>query len=300
MVTFKLWRALNRPPPRSPIYLRAFTSRFQHEERRPFHIPLLSQIASLSKNMGVLVLPVVIILFGTPFLILTFYIALLISPVLLPLANTLHGLVHAVSASAEIARERDNKTYDLLCATPLGMLGMHWSYCTGWLYDHSSYRPVLLGLLVIGIISNVFGLTSQVVFGAGEVEPLTILMRALALSAIFILDYAQTIIISSLTVLLVPTRAENQSNTRLWAASLFLLLQIAVYLPTLLLALVALPSAIHLLNLDPATRGFLTPLLYVAFFMALREIVIYGLWRRVEKELSTTRMELDSLTQAAV
>jgi hypothetical protein len=126
------------------------------------------------------------------------------------------------------------------------------------------------------------------------------LVRALALSAIFIIDYAQTIIISSLTALLVPTRAENESNTRLWAASLFLLLQIAVYLPTLLVALVALPASLSLLNVDAATSALITPLVYLAFFALLREAIIVALWQRVKAELSTSPMELDAITHAAV
>jgi len=300
MVTRKLWHAFSKPPPRSPIYLRAFASRLRQKERRPFHVPLLSQLTALSKEMGVLVLPVLLILFGTPFLILTFYIALLISPLLLPLTNTIHGLAHAISASGGIARERDRQTYDVVCATPQGMLGMHWSYCTGWLYDHSSFRIPLLAMLVIGIIANIFGLTSQMIFGADGAPPMTMIVRGLALSAIFVIDYAQTIIVSSLTTLLVPTRAENESNTRLWAASMFLVLQFAVYLPTLLIAVVALPSTFRLLHVDPATGALISPLLYVAFFVALREAIIAGLWRRVETDLSATRVELDAITRAAV
>lgn len=300
MVTRKLWRAVNSPPPRSPIYLRAFASRFHTEERRPFHVPLLRQITAISKDLGVLVLPIVLILFGTPFLILLFYIALLISPLLLPLANTVHGLAHAISASSGIARERDRQTYDVLCATPPGMLGMHWSYCTGWLYDHSSFRTPLLGVLVIGIIANVVGITSQVIFGGDGAPPLTIMVRGLALSAIFIIDYTQTIIVSSLTVLLVPTSGENESNTRLRAAGMFLTLQMCVYLPTLLVAVVALPGTFRLIHVDPATGALISPLLYLAFFVALREIIIVGLWRRVEINLNATRVELDAITQAAV
>jgi hypothetical protein len=246
------------------------------------------------------VLPVVFILIGTPILVLLYYLALTLAPLLLPLANTIYGLSHAYSTSGRIAHEREQQTYDVLCASPPGILGMHWSYCTGWIHYHWLWRYAMIGVLATGIIASVFGLSSQLVFGSAQPLLIITIVRALAIGSIFVIDYAQTLVISSLVTLIVPTYAENESNARLWAVCLFLALQGAVYLPTLLLGLFALPSTFNLLGINPIVSGLLIPLLLIAFFALLREMIIAALWHAAKDQLSTTKVELDAITQAAL
>ena len=103
----------------------------------------------------------------------------------------------------------------------------------------------MLGVLVTGILASVFGLSPQIdLWRRPGFSSWSMVTRALALGVIFVIDYAQTTVLSSLVALIVPTYAENESNARLWAVSLFLMLQLAVYLPTLLLAVMPcqLPS----------------------------------------------------------
>src|SRR5664279_1794770 len=132
MLTWKLWRALNRPPKPSPLYRRAYTRQGPPNSPISFRIPLFS----VFKNMSLVVLPVVLILLGAPILVLLYYLALILAPLLLPVANTIYGLSHVNSASSSIVREREQQTYDVLCTAPAGILGMHWSYCTGWIHYH--------------------------------------------------------------------------------------------------------------------------------------------------------------------
>ena len=296
MLSWKLWRALHRPPQRSPLYRRAYLRQGPPNNLVPIHIPLLGFV----KNVSLVVLPVVLILLGTPILVLLYYLALLLAPLLLPLANTIYGLSHAYSSSGSIAHERDQQTYDVLCASPPGILGMHWSYCTGWIHYHWLYRYAMIGVLATGIIATIFGLSSQMVFGVGQSSPLITIVRALSVASIFVLDYAQTPVVSSLVALIVPTYAENTGNTRLWAVSLFLALQGSVYLPTLLIGLYALPSTFNLMSIDPAVSGLLIPLLLIAFFAFLREMIIMGLWYAAREQLSTTKVELDAITRVAL
>jgi hypothetical protein len=300
MLTLKLWRALKRPPNLTAIYRRAYVRQQHEESTTTIHIPILNFFASIFKNLSMAVLPVVLILFGTPIVMLLFYLALLLSPFLVPLANTIYGLTHAISASGNIAKERERQTYDVICTSPIGVLGVHWSYCTGWLHYHATYRNALVVVVIIGVAASLLGLAAQVVFGVESAPTVISLVRGLALAALFMIDYAQTIVISSLTTLLVPTYAENEGNARVWASSLFLVLQMGVYVPTLLIGMVALPSTFPLLGIAPEVGDLITPLLYVVFFVVLREVVITGLWHRVEEQLSTTRVELDAITRVAV
>ncbi|MEO8396560.1 MAG: hypothetical protein ABI700_26435 [Chloroflexota bacterium] len=296
MLSWKLWRALNRPPQRSPIYRRAYLRQGAQDHEVSIRIPLLG----FFKNVSMVVLPVVLILIGTPILILLYYLALSLAPLLLPFANTIYGLNHAYSTSGRIAHEREQQTYDVLCASPPGILGMHWSYCIGWIHYHWLYRYTMIGVLVTGIIASVFGLSSQMVFGGAQPSLVITLARALAVGGIFVIDYAQTVVLSSLVALLVPTYAENESNAHLWAISLYLALQGAVYLPTLLLGIYALPSTFNLIGINPTVAGVLIPVLVIAFFALLREMIITGLWHAAKDQLSTTKVELDAITKITV
>lgn len=297
MLTWKLWRAINRSPLRSPIYLRALTG---YQARANVQMPVRFLLAGWVRTVMLVILPLILIMLGPPLLFLLYYMALLLAPPLLPIANTLYGLAHVVSAGGRIAGERERRTYDLLCTTPPGMPGLHWSYCMGWIHHHVLYRNVMLGVLSIGIMASAFGLSPRVVFG---VEPVALevgAIRAVALTVIFVIDYAQSVVISSLTILLLPTDTEGTTNARVWLSSLFLALQLGVYLPTLLLGVYALPGAFDLLGVEPKVSGILIPVLLVGFFVALRELVITGLWRAVRQQLTTSPVELDAVTRQAI
>jgi hypothetical protein len=237
---------------------------------------------------------------GPPVLVLLYYLSLLTAPLLLPLANTVYGVAHVISAGGSIAREREQQTYDVLCAAPAGVLGMHWSYCTGWIHAHGFYRYAMLGILSIGIAASVFGLSPQVVFGVEPVPLGVTIIRALALGALFTIDYAQTVVLSSLTILLLPGNTEDRSNARFWVTSLFLALQLGIYLPTLMLGVYGLPILFALVGIDPVAGGVLMPLFLLGFFVALRETIIAVMWRAVHQQLTTSSMELDAITRRAV
>lgn len=296
MLTWKLWRALNRPPVRSPVYRRAFRRQQSTEQIDLTRIPLFGWF----RNAGLVVLPIFVILIGAPGLVLLSYLALLLAPLLLPFANIVYGVLLTTNVSGSIARERELRTYDVLCTAPEGTLGIHWAYCTSWIHFHVIYRSAMLVILFIGIVASLVGLSPQIIFGVGQVPVGVTLVRGLALGAVFVVDYAQTVIISSLLTLLIPAQIENETNVRLWTASLVLVLQLGVYVPTLLLGIYALPNTLQLLGIDPLLSNLLIPLLLVGFFMALRVTIITGMWRAVQQHLTTTAVELDALTRVAV
>lgn len=296
MLTWRLWRALNHPPLFSPLYRRVYQRQSEWEGFDLRRVPLFGWF----RNAGMIILPIFLILVGAPGLVLLSYLALVIAPLLLPVANTVYGIALAASASGRITKEREQRTYDVLCTTPHGTLGMHWSYCMGWIHRHWTFRFALLGILAIGIVASFFGLPPQILFGAGESGFAVATVRALGFGVVFVADYAQTIIVSSLTTLLIPVYAETESNARLWGSSLFLALQLAVYLPTLLIGGIALPRAFNLLQIDPGIGDLLIPVLTVGFFLTARALIITGLWNAVEQQLATTAVELDAVAGLAV
>ncbi len=298
MLSWKLWRALNHPPLRSPLFRRAYARQYPPIESGlpAIRIPF----TGLFRSAGLIVLPVVLILIGAPILALSYYLALSLAVILLPIANTIYGLLHTINASANIARERERQTYDVLCTALPGGLGMHWAYCTGWLHYHVIYRYALLGIVVTGVVASIFGLSSRLIFGAAPVPIIVIVIRTGVLGALFLLDFSQSIVISSLTTLIVPSYAENESNARLFAATIYLALQASVYLSTLLVTIYGLPGLLVLIGFSDDVSAALIPLLMLAFFIALRETLIAALWHAVEQQLSTNTLELDALTRSTV
>ena len=298
ILSWRLWRALNHPPLRSPLFRRAYADQYPPPSSGfpAIRIPFIG----VFRNFSLVILPVVLILLGAPIIALLYYLALSLAVFLLPVANTIYGLAHAINASAGITRERERQTYDVLCAALPGSLGMHWAYCTGWLHYHLAYRYAVVAILVTGIVASVFGLSAQLVFG-GEIVPVGVtVIRALALGTFFIVDFAQSIVVSSLTTLIIPSYAADETNARLYAAGVFLTLQSAVYFSTIMVAGYGLPGVFALFGFSADLSAMLIPLLMLAFFVALRELLITGLWRIVEQQLSTSIMELDAVSGRAL
>ncbi len=100
--------------------------------------------------------------------------------------------------------------------------------------------------------------------------------------------------------MIVPSYAEDETNARFYAAGVFLTLQSAVYLSTLMVAGYGLPGIFALFGFSAELTASLIPLLMLAFFVALRELLITGLWRIVEQQLSTNKLELDAVTGHAL
>ena len=188
----------------------------------------------------------------------------------------------------------------MLCTALPGVIGVHWSYCTSWLHRHVGYRYLLMGMLAIGLVSCVLGLSPQLIFGRYPVSIVINSVRALSLGIIFVLDYAQTIVLSTLITLLIPSYTENESSAQLWSSSLFLALQLGVYFSTLLIGVFALPGFFNLLGVSALAVDLITPPLIALFFAALREMLISSLWNSIQTQLSTNPLELDALTRAAL
>ncbi len=298
ILSWRLWRALNHPPLRSPLFRRAYADQYPPVlgSYPVIRLPFIGVV----RNLGLILLPIVLILLGAPILALLYYLALSLAVILLPVANTIYGLAHTINASAGITRERVRQTYDVLCTALPGSIGMHWAYCTGWLHYHLTFRYAVLGILLTGMVASVFGLSAQLVFGGAPVPVWVTVIRALALATLFVIDFAQSIVVSSLTTLIVPSYAADETNARVIAAGVYLTLQAAVYLSTLLVAGYGLPGLFALFGFSAEVSAALTPPLMLAFFAILRELLISGLWRIVEQQLSTNQLELDAVTGHAL
>ena len=172
------------------------------------------------KNVSLIVLPVVLILIGAPILVLLYYLALLHRAA--AAAARQHDLrLDATPTARAAASPTSANSKPTMCSAPRPP--EFWG-CTGRTAPAGftitgCYRYALLGVLVDwDRRQRVSGCRRSSSLVGAQPSLVVTLIRALALGIFFVIDYAQTTVLSSLTTLIVPTYAENESNARLWAS----------------------------------------------------------------------------------
>ncbi|NDJ59643.1 MAG: hypothetical protein GYB67_00880 [Chloroflexi bacterium] len=310
MLTWQFWLALRRPQTQHPVYRRLFARR--RRTRREIVESLLELPAELPFDLSPLVrsgwrfFRAVALVFVLPAMIVFTYLATVIfimaaslvaifSPLVLPVVNTFFGVSVALDASGKIAEEYDRNTYEVLGASPVGRLGIHWMYVTGTYQQQGTARLGRNGFTIIGIITALVGFTSSFVFTIPAPDLSVEIARAAGLAAFFALDYIQTDVISNLVGMLIPAYLTSQTNTRLIAGGVFIALQATSYLALLLIAFVVLPLLFALLDLNAVVAGIAQPLLALAALYALRAVIIARLWRLIGRELGADARELTAL-----
>lgn len=265
MLTLQLWRALNRSPYSSPLFRWLYPPANSTLSRRRRVIMWLARVIALVVLLPLLAYATVWLLIGAPYLVL--------------LANTLYGLALAIDASGGIARERERNTYDLLCTIPPGALGVHWSYCNGWIYHNWLYGWLALAVALIGGVASVLapllpgGVTVSEIF---NMHPN--LGLSLAVALVFTLDYFQSVVFGGLMAVLAPALTHDKLNARILAGSGFLLAQTASYAAAYTFA-ITLSNTLAAFN-NPALTALL-PLMSAAAFFIFREAIIVALWRSI-------------------
>lgn len=298
MLTWRLWQGLTHSTAIAALYHRLDLRR-TFIERSTFTIPMMNGVAALA----FVLLPVIIIFFGLPFLFATLIRILPYMWLLIPLATTLYCLSECMAVSAKIVREHESGIYDLLIASPHGQFGLHWGYVVKWLQEHQQLRGVLLGFMGVATFALLLGLASTIDQFSGVAvggTRLTIewLVGAVANVASLWVAYVQTIILSSLTAMLAAAYTQQASTARIYAAGVFLSLHIPLYLviSTLsfqiqqgLMGLDSEPSILYVIGIPVLT-------LLIAF--AVRETIITLLWRIVVRTLNANPSELDAITHS--
>src|SRR5690606_23159897 len=107
------------------------------------------------------------------------------------------------------------RTYDVLCVSPPGVLGVHWAYCMAWVTGHRYYRDITGFLLVLGILAALFGLTTRTMFSAMPVYGAAWAVQSLALIAFLCIDFVQAFATTAVVSILIPAYIQQAGNARL-------------------------------------------------------------------------------------
>jgi len=298
MTTWKLWRALQTPPIKHPLFDRVTGKQAIR----------LSRLISMMGPVGITIL------------IATFAVGIWYAPtailptlfnpnVALPLAfllftGTVYGLVWAASISQIIMRMRMQGKYDLLCLSQPSALVINWVICTSYLYRNHSFtriseqRAWITRLLLMIPVAMILPLL--IGFVASEQQTgimlLSTFVHILALAAAFYIDHVQSAVLGSLIGMNVPNHTRSETDSTIMAGLMFLVLQTFSYLAAWGVGFVLLPALYTLAQADGLLIEFSLPLARLMVFYLAREVFISLLWLRLVRQLQATPAELDLLT----
>ena len=139
MFSWKLWRTLQNPPLKHPIFRRATmpTSAYAVKSRRfPVVLALISLLIVIVVS-NLLQINTFVLLVSIPILLIMLAI---VSPFLLPFVIFGFGVYVATRISHVIFMEKQHATYDLLHLPPIPTIRTDWTLATGVLYRGHTFE----------------------------------------------------------------------------------------------------------------------------------------------------------------
>ncbi|MBI5671318.1 MAG: hypothetical protein HZC41_25260 [Chloroflexi bacterium] len=285
MVTLRLWRALNRPPSTHPVFQRTVV------------LPVYSETHYLSWANVIISLVIGLSRYAPTLLFL-------LMPLILLVLGLTYGLDCALRVGSAITREHERDTYSLLSLTPSGPFSAMWALCASALYRNHDFMR-LRDIVRVSISSGVVGavvvaglllvFTSNVFTRFPQPATLTFahLLNFLVILGAVYVEYVQSLALGVLVGMAVATYTASRLDASLWAFGLYLLLQAAVYVLTLLVGFTLLPLLYDRLHLTGDYALTSLSLLRLGIFGAMRELIVTALWRSLLQRLNVTPMELD-------
>ena len=198
--------------------------------------------------------------------------------------------------SSTICREHERGTFDQLCLVPSGALGATWALTAAALHRSDALGWIdmirkLLALMLLIALLTILVTTTLRQDAALLAQFWLLLIEMSALVAGFYADHVQTMVLGSLVAMLTAARLGSSLDARLWAALLFLALQIMTCLATLLTPIVLLPilsSVAAAVDWNLTVSPLLSSLLV---FYGSREVMITLCWQALARQLNTNPSE---------
>ena len=210
MLSLRLWRTIAEADIHDPIFRRVSqiqkpTARSMPRLRRP---RLLWLVASAAIVLTIIMAPQMLALaLVLPISMITLIVA---APLLLPAVVWLAGAFSTGEIISGIYREKNQYTYDLICASTQGKLKASWLFATGILHrdgyfpplrwgSRASLRAGLAALAGLTTFTLLFALSGAVSFG---IEQIRLLALPLLIMAVYFTNRTQTFVVSHIIGLL--------------------------------------------------------------------------------------------------
>ena len=212
--------------------------------------------------------------------------------------NTFYSVIWAARIGSAIAREHEMDTYELISLMPVGALGAGWALSSAHLHRSSLFR--ILRLLMHSIAAALIGAlltTIPVIFTLASGSPASfglflLLEYGVVVAAAFYFDHIQSLTLAYLTGMMTASIAQNRINAQLWSVGAFLLLQMFVYLLTLIIGIMGLQV---LFKNDSLIFSAVMPLAWLAIFYAIREGVIRLIWRLMARQFNASSADQNGI-----
>lgn len=264
-MTRRLWLALRYPDEQQPLYIRLVAV-------RSATVPWLLWLG--------------VVLFAP----------ILLIPAL-PFTATAYGLVWTVHISQSLSQLRATGRYSILSTTPNGELGISFTVCTGLMHHNRTFLRlhsgglwsvrILVGFIFLSIIFDSLPSVSE------AERPFVGVMVYLFVACGLIIDHYQTVVICGLWSMIIPTFVDDAFSIRVAAPTGFLMIQFTTYILTVALSFSTLPVFLRLIQVGLPVAARI-PLQFVVF-IAIRELMVFGLWRVLLHRLRTNWDEAEPL-----
>ena len=302
MLTYRLWRALQNPPLDDPLFDRMSNPPRHQRQGATLHelAPALAPTARWVMGIAALIIAPAIIIVGSPILMMLIFLLPLLLALTFVFSGTLYGTVWTIIVSGALARERREGTYELLCLSPSGALGACWRIAAGCLHRSDAFQRVAKyvrrSVLLISIPAFLIAINNIAPELAPPIRWLLVLVNMGAIITAFAVDLAQSVVVSNLVGMLVPTYIQRRIDTQVWSAGIFLALQLLTYLLMWQIGFRAVNVLFDGLALNGWLADLTLPLLRLWLFYAARERLIRYLWDILLERLGAVPHEAHDIT----
>jgi hypothetical protein len=275
MLSWRLWRRLNRSLPGHPVYQRVIL-------QQPQPMPWYTGCA---------------IIVAAPFVLLPAFIFM----------SAVYGLRWVVQIAGAIAHEREMGMYELLALTPMGGFGISWAITSAYLHRNESLEQIQSAgawlmraffTLIVMLSAASLATTSVIPENADPalgqiIIPLYLITIALAVY----IDHIQSVALACIVGMLTPIYAQRRTDAGAAAFGIYLLFQIITYALTLFLGFSLIPAVLEGLRLSAFALTFALPVIRLSVFWGIREAMIQQLWDRLVRETNAALSEVQSMTR---
>lgn len=203
-------------------------------------------------------------------------------------------VIWIASISSTIAGEHRQATYDLICMTPSGAIGMNWALATGILHRNDMLnwidfgRKLLSGLILLILLMVLVAISVHK--GWNNIfEPLQLFFDVIFLTILSYIDHVQSVVLGVLIAMLIPITVRNVTDVHIWSVFIFMTLQV-IMLTLFLVVSVLFPPYVK------ANHWQVSPIIPMLLLLyTMRESCIYIAWKVLSHQLNAEIYDLGEI-----
>lgn len=280
MYTWLLWRALQSPPTKNPLYRQ---------------MQLAQHPSWLDRFWNGLMALLVLLLFVKP---PVFILMILSIPILYPiLSSTCYGVLFSLRTATMIFARRQQGSYDLIRIAPDGAWRSFWAVCAGSVHRNGDLdrlyhylNRILTMLLTLGIVLVVASVVVPTERLQAEFWGMVIVL--FTIMSLTVLELTQSSVLATLVGMVFAIVARTAVDSRLGALIGFLTIQLTTYLTASVLVISILYPRFVAAEMSSAIAMGIGCGTLVAYVALLRELLIFTLWRLISRQLNTAQDEM--------